>query len=674
MELAQNIIPDNYLTAIGWMIVHSIWQIAGIGLILGLALRVYQQKSANFKYLLSLSALICILFASTATFFYHFEAQVAGVTVNTLTATELNHFLNSDLPYIEEKESDSFFTAKFIEEYIPTLVNLWFFGALLYLIRLGSSLADIRNLNRKTHLVIGEIWNHKLAQFSKAMGINRNVKLMESQHVDVPITYGIWKPVILIPSAMLLNLHPSQLEAILVHELAHIKRHDYLINLFQSVMEICFFFHPVFWWINKTIKEQRENACDDLVIENGIKREALAYGLANVLNYAQNNPPEVAMAAVKKQNPTLDRIKRIMGVNSSPSQPTTLTSIIMIFTLLLGATLLVNADKNQPLDLVVPNESSLVLSENGNFDEFGLRLEIQRILDEQFAVGPELNNYNLILSDTVPSKKSRVIIIDGDSTKYKDFSDEDWKMHNELMEKMGQEMGNMTMIFKDLEFESGNFSNMPQINLGKVPMMEFNFDSLPKFDFDQKQFKGMFVDSIMIHAMPPMPPAFFKLDSTSSRNIYIHTTPRDTTNMSKEELQAWKEMQKVKVMKLHSADSAEIAKWRNDQQKNVEIIVQKQRELAKAYEPKIEAYKEQIKTWHEANEPKIREYEAQIKAWHEENQPKIEEFKLKMQEWQEANQEQLSEFQTQMKAMQIELQAQMQELEKVIKESVKEKD
>lgn len=669
MELAQNIIPDNYLIAIGWMIIHSFWQIAGIGLILGLTLRIFQQKSANFKYLLSLSALGAILVASVGTFIYNFENQVLTATTDTMTVAELDQILYSELPFIDVAESNSFLISSSIEKYIPILVNLWFFGALLYLIRLGSSLADIRNLNKKSHLIEDEVWRQKVSNFCKVMGIKRDVKLMESKYVDVPLTYGIWKLVVLIPTAMLLNLHPNQLEAILVHELAHIKRHDYLVNLFQSVMEVCFFFHPVFWYINKTIKEQRENACDDLVIENGIKRESLAYGLANVLNYSQNNPPEVAMAAVKRQNPTLNRIKRIMGVSNSPTQPTTLTSMLMIFTLLFGATLLVSADKTQQFDDIVPNESSFVLLENDMVDEFGLRLEIQRLLDNQFAFGPELIDSNKILIDTVPGKKSKVIIIDGDSSMFKNFSEEELEKYKELTEKLEENMGDWTIRFKDLDFDHGDFSNMPQIRMGEAPMMHFKFDSLPRFD--HKEFKGMFVDSLVRF---PRPPALFRLDSTSSRHIYINAAPRDTTKMSKEEYQAWKEMQKWKVFKLHGADSAEIAKWEKDNQKNVEILVQRQRELVKAYEPKIEAYKEQIKEWQEANEPKMREYEAQMKAWQEENQPKIEEFKLRMQEWQEANQDQLSEFQTQMKAMQIELQAQMKELEKVIKESVKEKE
>ena len=106
----------------------------------------------------------------------------------------------------------------------------------------------------------------------------RSVRLLESARVSVPIVVGWIKPTLLVPAAVLGGLAPSELEAVLAHELAHIRRHDYLVNLLQSAVETLLFYHPGVWWVSHVVRVEREHCCDDLAVIGLRRRGALRAG------------------------------------------------------------------------------------------------------------------------------------------------------------------------------------------------------------------------------------------------------------------------------------------------------------------------------------------------------------------------------------------------------------
>jgi bla regulator protein blaR1 len=638
MEIFQQFIPEHYLYALGWMIIHALWQIAGIGLLLWLALRFFNQKSAAFKYRLGISALVMISLLSMGTFILQLQSpQIAGMP--SLTETELNYVMaNPGLFGPESKliepTPDWVIISKRIEKWIPTLVNIWFIGALLFLVRMASGLADLRQLHHKKHGAVGPKWVEFIKLQQEKIKISRPVQLLSSIHIDMPMTYGILKPFILVPSALLLHLNPAQLEAIITHELAHIKRHDYLINLLQSMLEVVFFFHPVFWWINNEIKEQRENACDELAIHLGISPKDLAFGLASVLNQAQHHVPEMALTAAKRNTPTLDRIKRIMGVKTSPTQPTTLTTLTMIITLLLGATLIVGAYDQKSL-----KDSEDQLTTESNTKTLDMDLGLNR---------PDY------LNDTVPPKKSPYSPMD--SIWESPLSPEEWEKIQKQLEPL-KEMG---MLFKDLDFNWGDFSSMPQLELKEIPMPNFNFEDMPKLEISPDVFHKMIPDSTLFKGIPiphfnPSDFASVPLDHNMSQEERLKYNQE-----FKEKLATWREEQKA----WKEANAENLAKWKED-------LKAGQEEWKKSYEPQMKEFQEKMKEWEKSNKPLMEEYQAKIKEWEKENQPQIEAFQKKMEEWQKANEEKMKEFHLKMEEWQKEHQKELEELKKTIQESVK---
>ena len=153
-------------------------------------------------------------------------------------------------------------------------------------------------------------WKARISRLCSALQVTRPVRVLTSAAVAVPVVVGWMKPVVLLPLGLLSGLSTPQLEALLAHELAHIRRHDYFVNLLQSLVETCFFYHPAVWWISAQIRKERENCCDDLAAEacGGV----LGYASAlTALEEMRGATPAYGVAA--SGGPLIQRIRRILG-------------------------------------------------------------------------------------------------------------------------------------------------------------------------------------------------------------------------------------------------------------------------------------------------------------------------------------------------------------------------
>ena len=154
-----------------------------------------------------------------------------------------------------------------------------------------------------------------VARLSRRLHIGRGVRLLESTLVDVPTVIGWLKPVVLLPASALAGLSPQQLEAILAHELAHIRRHDYLVNLLQTLVETLLFYHPAVWWLSRRIRVERENCCDDLAVSLCGDPVTYATALADLEELrGAARPAFLAMAATGGS--LLQRVRRLLGAPS----------------------------------------------------------------------------------------------------------------------------------------------------------------------------------------------------------------------------------------------------------------------------------------------------------------------------------------------------------------------
>jgi bla regulator protein blaR1 len=622
MNSLDAFIPELFRNALGWTLLHSIWQILAISLTLYLMLRLLRHKRAAFKHLLGLAALALIAFSSMGTFIHYFnQGQTQSSAIMALSESGWIHFQNTAHASPEQPLFSSF--RNLLESNLPLLVNLWLIGAFLFAIRLVGNLAVIRNLKNDPQLDLPEHWNEFTRQQVEKMGIKQPVKIFSSILCQSPITFGALKPIILVPTGLVFNLPPAQLEAIITHELAHIKRKDYLVNMIQSVLEVIFFYHPCFWWINSMTREQREMACDELAIEAGVNPKDLAYGLAEVLNNSTENSPEIALPASGEKNPTLGRIKQMLGYNNEQPKIPNLISFTMIFSLILSASMVVACAQKE---LTAP------LAENDS------------LLNNMEPKEP------LAIQDTIPSKQEaeitiiqkseaesqedrprmRVMIVDGDT----------------LLQK------GPTLVMK------GNLDEAVIASIRSTNPHSFNTESFI-----------MRMDTSVLD--PAKLERIEKLIEENVRKMEISGAELE------KHMQIWEERNQPRLEELQKKLKEKEAVFR---EKSKELEAEFEPKM-KEFELKMQQWHEKNQPKMEELQQKLKDREVLIlernqrtKELQAELEPKLKELELKMQEWQNEFGPKMEEFHQKMEEWQKKNEHHFQELEKMLKDAFSDKE
>lgn len=307
--------------ALGWTIVHSIWQIAAIWVVFRL-LSWRLQRQNNAVYLLALGAMLVAVIWSAATFYAAYERFSLVETASSVSFSPPETVILTG--------SQDFATPEHISQNFPAIAAGWFdshaaeigwawgiCAILLYLRLLGGYWLAHR-LRHKGVTVAADSFISLCQHWSRQLNIRQYVNLMESSQVTEPLTIGFWKPVVLFPAGLLTQLTPEQAEVLLLHELAHIRRHDYLVNLFQLLLEVCFFYHPLFWLLSREARVRREYCCDDIVVRHTSDALLYAQTLTNLQISIVQLQNQFTMQATGKSNFT-ERILRIAGITPKNS-------------------------------------------------------------------------------------------------------------------------------------------------------------------------------------------------------------------------------------------------------------------------------------------------------------------------------------------------------------------
>jgi beta-lactamase regulating signal transducer with metallopeptidase domain len=290
--------------AIGLAVLHLLWQGVLIAAILALALKLLSRSNANIRYLLSCTALAAMVLLGVMTARSSYEAEGDAAPIVFASRTEAQVDETEAVPAGEIARAP----LVFVEMHSSTIALVWLLGVTLLSTRLAVSWNRVRRLMASTEPVSAEL--EKIAgRLALLLGVDRLVRLAQSASVDVPSVAGFLKPVILVPASSLSGLSTRQLEMIFAHELAHIRRHDYVVNMLQSVAETLLFYHPAAWWISRQIRVERENCCDDLAVATC--GNALEYARALAVLEELREGPSLAVAA--NGGSLLDRVRRLIG-------------------------------------------------------------------------------------------------------------------------------------------------------------------------------------------------------------------------------------------------------------------------------------------------------------------------------------------------------------------------
>ncbi|HYE59409.1 MAG TPA: M56 family metallopeptidase, partial [Rhodothermales bacterium] len=215
--------------------------------------------------------------------------------------------------------------AGWLDQWLPWAVALWAGGVLVFSLRLAGGLAAAHRLRRRTFPP--EPWlAARVADLAARMGLRRPVRVAVSPRVPGPVVLGWLRPLVLLPAAALTGLTPSQLEAVLAHELAHVRRHDHLVNLLQAVAEALLFYHPAVWWVGHRLRAEREHCCDDAAV--AACGDVLLYARALADLEGLRPTPRLALAAT--DGSLLGRIRRLVGAPAPPRRsPTPVLGVVL---------------------------------------------------------------------------------------------------------------------------------------------------------------------------------------------------------------------------------------------------------------------------------------------------------------------------------------------------------
>ncbi|HTS11922.1 MAG TPA: M56 family metallopeptidase [Candidatus Limnocylindrales bacterium] len=335
-HLANWISPDVMRT-LGWSLVHFLWQGIALAALLAASMAIF--RSAASRYLLGVATMILMLAAPAITF------TVLWQTRNAPTPASFAPPSQAALPSVIANRAADLASAAFSTA--PTaprvdalfwFVEIWFAGVIILSLRTAGGVLFIEHLRRKDAKPVGQQLREVCASVQRRLGLDRAIRYCESRLLDAPAVIGWIRPAVLLPVAAITGLSDEQLEAVIAHELAHIRRYDNFVNLFQIIVETLLFYHPAVWWVSKRIRAERENCCDDAAIS--ICGDAAQYARALALMAESRQAPELAMAA--NRGPLAARVARLLGASNARSGART-AGIAASCVLLIGALAAANA-------------------------------------------------------------------------------------------------------------------------------------------------------------------------------------------------------------------------------------------------------------------------------------------------------------------------------------------
>lgn len=308
-------IPQQLVNAIGSTLIHSLWQGLVLAAVTGLIVVFTRKCQPATRYKLLIGAMAFFFMGTLITFFNAFDNHAQLIESAGANPVVENGVINV-MPIDVQELSILTKTKNYWVNHHQILVMVWLLIVCARCMQLSVGLNRLGYLRRTAVFEVDEEWKNKITDLSKKLGITQIIGLAESSLTKVPLVIGHFKPLILIPVGLLTALPPKQIEAILIHELAHIYRRDYLVNILQSFMEIMFFFNPAVLWLSALIRAERENCCDDIAIAQTSSKVNYISALVSCQEY-QLAAPDFAMAFSKKGE-LKNRVQRLV-YNSNQS-------------------------------------------------------------------------------------------------------------------------------------------------------------------------------------------------------------------------------------------------------------------------------------------------------------------------------------------------------------------
>lgn len=593
MSFLSQFTPSEFVSALGWTLLHSLWQGSIIALLLACLLVVLHRHSSTVRYVVAAICMGTMLVTSVATFMSIYSAGPApekpgkaerlfatGFPVEFLTPSQ--EALASTQPSPETSLS----FVNYFDKHLPLVVLVWLVGITVLLLRMIGGLAYTQRLKHYRVNRLPESWQQKLSHLASKIGIDKPLQLVESAMVKVPMVIGYVKPVILLPIGTVTGLPSEQIEAILAHELAHIYRKDYLINIAQSFIEILFFYHPAMWWISNTMREEREHCCDDLALSVCGDSFTFAKALANLEEKQYARPAQLAMAFTGQNGSLLNRIKRM--INQPKRMPTFGEGFIAASVLLVGI-LLISVSANAHFGM---DKKGMASKESGIAAVSTQALPKRKV--EPIVKAPIAEDYQAVVLQVKDStdKNTDLIIVKNKKGKIVELYVDGKKIPSNKIEEYRPMINEALQAQKKTTYSANVEKDMAKAEKALKEVWKNNAE-----DMDISVHVDVATDGFAFAPIPPMPPlaslppmpdiAPFPViinekeieaytDAMQGFEVEMKAFEKDMQNFGKDMARFEEEMQKLSVEMDHEMEGKI---FKNDQEREKEFAaLEKRRE------------------------------------------------------------------------------------------------
>ncbi|WP_207504484.1 M56 family metallopeptidase [Telluribacter humicola] len=313
-------LSQKLIQALSWTLLHSLWQGLVLAVLTGGVLLTMRKARPALRYNVLAVLLVGFMVVSAGTFWLEYR-QTSDSFILHSYKVEGGSVQSSQQAAVAalwlDPERPLTLLMDFCTRHASLIVAIWFVVFLFKSLQAATGLYYIHRLRHHSIHPVSEAWAERVANLARTLKLRMPVLLAESDLVTVPLVAGVVRPMILVPAGFLTNLPYQQVEAILLHELAHIHRKDYLVNLFQSLAENIYFFNPAVLWLSYLLREEREHCCDDLAIGVTQNKTSFVEALVQFQEYKLAHPAH-SLAFAGRRNHLLDRIKRIIYNNNKP--------------------------------------------------------------------------------------------------------------------------------------------------------------------------------------------------------------------------------------------------------------------------------------------------------------------------------------------------------------------
>lgn len=296
-----------WIQALGWSLIHFLWQGAVVGVLFALVRALLPAERSSARYLIGLMALLILVFCPVLTFFMLWS-PLESQSMSLGDAVVVISTGSSSLLVAENSAG--------LDGWLPWLVAGWLSGVAMMIWRAVYQWRALERIASRLAWRQVEI-EEMLARVAQRFGKLPGARVLVSACIDTPTLIGWFKPVILLPAAVVIGFPRQQLELILAHELGHLSRYDHLVNLGQAVIETLLFYHPVVHWISREVRHEREVCCDNLVLRLTESEPCEYARTLAALEDVRQLTPQLAVAA--SGGMLLDRVRRIVG-STAPSK------------------------------------------------------------------------------------------------------------------------------------------------------------------------------------------------------------------------------------------------------------------------------------------------------------------------------------------------------------------